>query len=236
MDHICSREKKVSVAVMARDEEGNVALVLSGIRRAIRRHGIDGCEVFLVDGYSVDDTVRIALRSGVRVLRAREGKGNGVRKALAAASGEYLVLMDADGSHDPNDIPRLLEAIREKRADMVIASRITGGSEEMGPGSVDGLLRLAGNKLSSLAVNARWGTRLTDVQNGYRILKVSSAKELPLQEHGFAIEQEMVMKMLRAGKKISEIPGREKKRLCGRSKISKRKELPKYLRSLVRNI
>ena len=119
---------------------------------------------------------------------------------------------------------------------MVIVSRLSGGSEEMGTGSLDGFLRLAGNRLSAFIVNARWRTSLTDVQNGYRIIKTAAAKGLDLKEHGFAIEQEMVMKMLKNGKKVAEIPGTERKRMSGRSKISKRKEFLKYVWSFIKNI
>jgi hypothetical protein len=127
------------------------------------------------------------------------------------------------------DILRLLEAIQEKNCDMVIASRILGGSEELGARSCDNLLRLSGNHLGTFIVNWRWGSKLTDVQNGFRIIRRDAALELGLEEDSFAIEQEMVIKCLKRKKKIAEIPSFERKRLYGESKIRKRKEFWKFL-------
>ena len=136
----------------------------------------------------------------------------------------------------PEDINRLVSTIKQTKCDMVIISRILGKSEELNLGSIDNILRLVGNKLSAFLINMRWGAQLTDVQNGFRIVDKRSVSALKLSEHSFSIEQETVMKCLKAGKTIIEIPGIERKRLYGISKIHKRKEFWIYLWSLIKNL
>lgn len=227
---------KLSLVIMAKNEEKNMVSVLSEVLEVIRRHLRESYELFLVDGFSEDDTVKIAEQFGIRVIRVRGGKGAGIRKALDTSQGKYVLFMDADKSHVAMDILHLLASIQQKNCDMVIASRILGGSEELGAESWDDLLRLSGNRLGTSIINLRWGSKLTDVQNGFRIIKREAALELGLEEDTFAIEQEMVMKCLRKKKTIVEIPSFERKRLHGESKICKRKEFWKYLGCLLRHL
>jgi len=227
---------EVSIVVVAKDEEKSIEGVLSDIFELIHQNAIESYEVFLVDGCSEDDTVRIAEEFEIEVIRVKGGKGIGIRKALEVLRGEFILFMDADGSHAAEDIVRLLRTIKEKKSDLVIVSRILGGSEELGMSNWDSLLRLLGNRLSTFVINLRWGAKLTDIQNGFRIIKRDTALELNLEEETFAIEQEMVMKCLRGNRKILEIPGIERKRLYGASKICKRKEFWKYLWSFLKNL
>lgn len=230
-----STEKEISIAVIAKNEEKAIGKVLSGTLSAMR-HSAEPYEIFLIDGYSKDDTVKIARRLGANIIKVRGGKGQAIRKALETVQGRYVVFMDADGSHIPEDIIRLLKTIRDTGADLVIVSRMLGSSEELGAKSLDSLLRLWGNKLGVFIVNKRWGSDLTDIQNGFRIIRREAAERLHLEEEGFSIEQEMVMKCLKGRLKVSEIPGIERKRLYGRSKILKRKEIWKYLWSFMKNL
>jgi len=223
--------------VTAKDEELSIGRVLEGILKTISRiAGLESYELLLFDGYSEDNTVEVAEKIGIDIFKIHGGKGDSIREAVKMARGEYILFMDADGSHMPEDIPRLLKAIKDQAADLVILSRFLGESEELGLGSGDSLLRWLGNKLSSLIVSLRWGVNLTDIQNGYRIIKKDVALELNLQERGFAIEQEIVMRCLKEKKKVIEIPGIEKRRMYGLSKICKRREFWYFLRSLLINL
>ena len=233
MNHILSPE--ISIAVIAKNEEDNIGKVLSDILTVIEQGKIESCEEFLIDGCSEDNTVGIAKKFGINIFKVEGAKGVSIKKALEVAGGKYILFIDADNSHVPEDIPRLLRAIKENDCDLVIVSRILGKSEELGMKSLDSFLRLLGNRMSTFMVNLRWGVKLTDIQNGFRIIKRSAALELNLEECGFAIEQEMVMKCLKKNKKILEIPGVERKRLFGSSKICKRKEFWKYLWALLKN-
>ncbi len=228
---------RVSIAVIAKDEERSIGAVLSQVMAVMQENYLrQEYELFVVDGYSRDNTVGIVKNLGVPLFEVAGGKGDAVRMAFSFASGEYVLFFDADGSHVSEDIPRLIENIKDTHADLVIVSRRKGHSEELGGESLDSFLRLMGNNISTFLINVKWGTGLTDVQNGFRIIRREVAVGLGLREGSFAIEQEMVMKCLKGGKQIGEIPGLERRRLYGASKIVKRKEFWKYLRSFLREL
>jgi len=231
-----TKNGKISIAVIAKNEEKNMEKVLFDINAVLGRGDLPLYEVFVVDGYSDDDTAGLAERCGVKTVRQDGGKGDAIRKALEVATGEYVLFIDADNSSNPEEIPLLASKIREGRPDMVIVSRVLGSSEELGASSFDNFIRLIGGRISTSIINWRWNAGLTDVQNGFRIIRRDTALALNLEDSGFAIEQEMVMKCLKMGKLITEIPGIERKRLHGRSKICKSHEVWRYAWSLARNI
>src|SRR4051812_42261286 len=142
-------EPGVSVVIPTRDEEGLIAAIVE----AVRPHAT---EILVVDGHSTDRTREIAAACGARViLDAGRGKGEALRRSFTEARGEILVFIDADGSHDPNDIPRLVAPIRQGQAELVIGSRTRGGSDEL-HGTAEQLLRYVGSQLIMLAINYRW--------------------------------------------------------------------------------
>ncbi|MBI5804490.1 glycosyltransferase family 2 protein [candidate division TA06 bacterium] len=204
--------KNITVAIIARDEESTIARAVLGARN-------HAGELLVVDGGSVDRTAEIARNEGALVLADDgRGKGAGVRLAIQKARGEILVLMDADGSHQSSDIPELVRPIREGRADLVIASRLRGGSDEF-HGTLDNIIRQAGGALISLMLNWRWKADITDCENGFRAIEVRKARELGLKADGFLIEQEMVIKALKRGLRITEIASHEYSRQGGVSKL-----------------
>ena len=115
----------VTIVVPAKDEEETIGDVLVGARPY-------GDEILVIDGHSQDKTREITLGCGAHVILDNgRGKGAALRKGIQQARGDVLVFIDADGSHDPNDIPRLLAPIRAGEADHVSASRMLGGSYEL---------------------------------------------------------------------------------------------------------
>lgn len=189
-------------------------------------------EVILVDGHSSDGTAEVAAAHGVLVIQdAGKGKGEAVRRGIHAARHDVIVFMDADGSHDPHDIPRLVAAL-EDGFDLVIGSRIRGGSDEWS-GDLARFVRMFGSHVVLIAINYRFGIRLTDCQNGFRAIRTSVARSLNLRENGFAIEQEMVMRALLAGYRVGEIGCHEYERRSGESKLNLVRVWPDILRTLV---
>lgn len=177
-------------------------------------------EVVVMDAASADGTCEVAAQHGARCERLDFlGKGGAIRHAIATEQADVFVFIDGDGSHDPDDIPRLLAPIRADDADLVIGSRITGGSDEL-DGDPGHLARDLGSRVIRWAINARFGTRLTDVQNGYRAIRADVARELDLSEPGFTIEQEMVMKCLLHGYRVTNVPSHEHSRTHGTSRLS----------------
>jgi glycosyltransferase involved in cell wall biosynthesis len=204
--------KNITVAIIARDEETTIARAVLGAK-------IHAGELLVVDGGSVDQTAEIARKEGALVLSDNgRGKGAGVRLAIQKARGGILVLMDADGSHHSSDIPELVRPIREGRADLVIASRLRGGSDEF-HGTLDNIIRQAGGALISLMLNWRWKADITDCENGFRAIDAQKARELGLKADDFLIEQEMVIKALKRGLKVTEIASHEYSRQGGVSKL-----------------
>ena len=153
--------------------------------------------------------------------------------ALASLEREITVLMDADGSHDPDDIPRLVAPIVEERADHVSGSRLLGGSSEL-HGGFDEWARLSGSSFITACINRRFKVRLSDSQNGFRAIRTDVLKKLRLRSRHTTIEQEMIVETLRKGYRITEVPAHEYPRRAGRSKISIWRHGPSYLVSLIR--
>jgi glycosyltransferase involved in cell wall biosynthesis len=216
-----------TVVVPARDEAPTIANV-------VRRSQPFAREVIVVDGHSRDGTVELARQAGARVLiDGGRGKGDAIRTAIPAIATPITVFIDADGSHDPDDIPRLVGPIRCGASDHVSASRLTGGSSEL-HGGFDEFLRLAGSAFITACINRRFGVRLSDSQNGFRAIRTDVLRSLALAEDSTTIEQEMVMKSVAAGWRVSEVPSHEYCRRYGASHIHLWQAAPAYVWSLGR--
>jgi dolichol-phosphate hexosyltransferase len=215
-----------SIVVPARNEEDTIGDVLEVVR-----HMTD--DLIVVDGQSSDNTVVIAQRYGARVVHDNgRGKGDAVRVGLAHARYPITVLIDADGSHEPKDIPALVAPIVAGEADLVMASRMLGGSEELF-GSLFEVVRLMGSLVISLSINYRFGVRLTDYQNGFRAIRTEVGRTISLTSDITTIEQEMAMKCLKQGYRVIELPSHEYRRKGGVSKINVVQVAHRYVLNLI---
>jgi glycosyltransferase involved in cell wall biosynthesis len=220
---------RVTVVIPAKDEEGLIGEIVD----AVQPHAD---EVLVVDGHSRDRTPDIAIAHGARVIvDGGHGKGEALRLALREASGEIVVFIDADGSHDPADIPRLVAPIRAGEADLVIGSRGKGGSDEL-HGTLQQFIRYVGSQIIMLAINYRWNVRLTDSQNGFRAIRRDVGAKLGLTSNLTTIEQEMLMKALKQGYRVQEIASHEYERRWGTSKVAVSKLWFAYIWSFIRNL
>jgi dolichol-phosphate mannosyltransferase len=219
----------VTVIIPARNEEQTLGSIIEKARPVCD-------EIVVVDGHSTDGTVEVATRHGVRVVQDnRKGKGDAIRVGARAATGDIIVFVDADGSHDPADIPRLVEPIQRGEADLVIGSRGRGGSDEL-HGDIEKLLRLVGSDLILIGINWRFKAALTDSQNGFRAIRRRVILDLNLRENITTIEQEMTIKALKKGYVVSEVPTHEYARLAGESTIRLRKVWFRYVYSFLRDL
>ena len=176
-------------------------------------------EILVVDGHSTDQTVEVCRARQVPVIFDNgRGKGAALREGLARVTGDIVVMIDADGSHELADIPRLVAPIARGEAEMVIGSRILGGSDEL-HGDFTHFLRNMGGGLITMAINYRWNVRLTDVLNGFRAIRRTTALRLRLRANDFDIEQHMVVECLKRGFPIKEIASHESVRQWGTSKL-----------------
>jgi dolichol-phosphate mannosyltransferase len=220
---------RVTVVVPTRDEEGLIGEIVDEVMPYAD-------EVLVVDGHSKDGTRDIAAKHGARViLDGGRGKGEALRVALREATHEIVVFIDADGSHESRDIPRLVAPIRAGESDLVVGSRGKGGSDEL-HGTLPQLIRYVGSQLIMLGINYRWNVRLTDSQNGFRAIRRDVGLTLGLTSNLTTIEQEMMMKALKRGYRVSEIPSHEYERRWGTSKVVVWRVWFAYVWSFLRNI
>jgi len=225
---------KITIIIPAKNEEHTIGKVLDKI---LLSFGADNV-VVIVDE-AADRTVEIAKQKNVKAMvSGRKGKGSAIKFAIDKIICDILVFIDADGSHEPEDIPKLIQPILDDEADLVIASRMEGGSEELS-GSLNNTLRCVGNIVSSGIINFIWGKGdriIADCQNGFRAIKKGVANQIKLKEDSFAIEQEMVIKCIKMGFRIREVPSYELKRQYGNSRVSCTRMLPIYMWCLIKNI
>jgi glycosyltransferase involved in cell wall biosynthesis len=215
---------RVSVVIPTLDEVENLPHVFARFP-----HGL--YEVILVDGHSIDDTVRVArsLRPDVRiVLQCGRGKGDALACGFAAARGDVIVTLDADGSTDPAEIPRFVEALLDG-ADFAKGSRFMegAGSEDLTP------IRRMGNDGLRLVVNAMFRTRYTDLCYGYNAFWATCLPHMTVACDGFEIETLMNVRVAKAGLRVSEVPSFESSRLFGASKLHPVRDGVRVLRTIV---
>lgn len=216
---------KISIVIPTLNEEFSLADVITRSRKYSN-------DVLVVDGHSRDKTIEIARSLGVRLIfDHRRGKGDAIRTALPYIQNDITVMIDADGSHDPDDVPRLVEPIINNRADHVSGSRLTGGSSEL-HGGFDEFFRLTGSSFITACINYRFQVRLSESQNGFRAIKTEVLRALDLRENITTIEQEMIIKTLRKGYRMAEVPTHEYERKGGYSKVNVRKMALRYIYSL----
>jgi hypothetical protein len=144
------------------------------------------------------------------------------------------VFFDADGSHDVADIAHVVAPILRDEADLVIASRMRGGSDEL-HSSPSEAVRLIGSTIITQFINVRYRARLTDYQNGFRAVRTSVLAQLGLREDITTIEQEMAMRALKMGFRVTEVPSHEYARKGGASKINVLSVWHKYVWQMLRD-
>ena len=143
--------------------------------------------------------------------------------------------MDADWSHNPDDIPRLVQPIVDGTADHVTGSRLLGGSSEL-HGGFDEFMRLMGSSFITACIGWRFKVRISDSQNGFRAVRTDVLRRLDLRENITTIEQEMIIKTLKAGYRLAEVPAHENKRKSGKSHIKVGRVWFRYGTSLIKNL
>jgi len=185
---------------------------------------------------STDKTYQIAKDFGATVVTDNGlGKADGMKVGASISKGGILIFIDADGSHIPEDIPSILRCFEEESADVVITSRMRGGSDEL-HGSISKFVRMILSDIITLIINYRFGLRITDSQNGFRGIKKSVFDSLKLKAKHTEVETEMLMKAAKMKYKICEIPSKELARKGGISKLNILKHGWRYLWVVLSNI
>jgi glycosyltransferase involved in cell wall biosynthesis len=230
-------EPTVSVVIPAKNEARNLPQVFAGLADTLH-------QVILVDGDSTDDTVAVArrLRPSITVIgQTRKGKGNALACGFAAATGDFIVMLDADGSTDPQEIPRFVNALKQG-ADFAKGSRFMPGA-----GSSDiSRMRQMGNFWLNKIVNVLYGTRYTDLCYGYNAFRRECLAVIGLDAgapddaydgamlwgDGFEVETLINIRIAKAGLHVFEVPSFERSRCFGTSNLNAFSDGMRVLRTI----
>lgn len=215
---------KIAALVPAFNEERNIAAVVQGARPFVSL-------VLVVDDGSTDSSGAAAQLAGAMVIRhpANVGKGAALKtgfRYLQDQGFDGAVTIDADGQHDPAEIPSFIRAA-EQGYDMVVGNRMSDVSTMP-------FIRRFANHISSLLISLFLGQNIRDSQNGFRYYRLSSVLSLPLKASKYDMETEVIFKMGRAGYRIGWVPTRTIYRTDAKSKFNSVTDTLRFVGALVR--
>ena len=221
------QRKTVSIVIPTLNEVKNIRYVFPFIPDYVD-------EVIVVDGGSLDGTVDeiLRFRKDANILVEKSsGKGIAIIYGFKKATSDLIVMMDADGSNDPKEIPKLLEPVLDGY-DVSIGSRLLkgGGSEDLT------IFRKFGNDILVRLVNLLYDSNYSDLCYGFRAFKREALEKIQLTSTGFEIETEQSILIKKAGLKIKEVPSYEIRRKNGDSNLNSFRDGWKILNVILKNI
>lgn len=197
--------KTLSVVIPAYNEERFIGTLLQRIKAVDLSPLGYTAELVVVDDHSQDRTADLAAAvPGVRLIRMAQngGKGSAVRAGIAAATGDLLIIQDADLEYDPQDYLPMMRALLDGRAAIIYGSRYL----KRGRHENQSLAAYLGGRSLSVAAWLFTGVRLTDTVTAYKLFHREDVAALPLETNGFELDHELTARMLARGKTIAEVP------------------------------
>lgn len=193
---------KVTILIPVYNEVSTLETIIKKVEDA------DFCglekEIILIDDYSTDGTRDLYQKFPYKVLYHdyNQGKGAALRDGFKAATGDIIVIQDADLEYDPVDYKPLIQLLLDGKADVCYGSRLSGGK----PSRSFMFHHLFGNKFLSLVTNILYGSTLTDMETCYKAFKADFIKGIEIKSDRFDFEPEITAKVLKRGARLFELP------------------------------
>ncbi len=194
---------KLSVVIPVYNEKKTLEEIISRVEAV---EGVDK-EIILVDDASTDGTTDILKKLQkekphlkIYFKEKNRGKGHTLKVGFQYATGDYVIVQDADLEYDPNEYKKLLRVLEEEGVDVVYGSRFSGNYEDMSN------LHYFGNKLLTMITNLFFGVLLTDMETCYKLIPVDFVKKINIKSERFDFEPEITAKILKSGLRIREVP------------------------------
>jgi glycosyltransferase involved in cell wall biosynthesis len=194
---------KVSIVIPCYNEKATIEKIVE----AVRAVPLESREIIVVDDCSRDGTQAVLQQKVAQMVDriiyhpVNRGKGAALRSGFAAATGDVILVQDADLEYNPEEYPMLLEPLISGKADAVFGSRFMGGR----PHRVLLFWHMAGNKFLTLLSNMFTNLNLTDMETGFKAFRAPLIKSIQIEEDGFGVEPEIIAKLSRTGCKIYEV-------------------------------
>ena len=192
---------KISIVIPCFNEKNTILDIIE----KVKKESIYEKEIIVIDDYSTDGTREILEKTSSQdnfklILNKQNfGKGYSVRQGIAAASGDIILIQDADLEYDPSDYPKLIEPIKKGYADVVYGSRFVGSDEKR----VLFYWHRVGNFILTTLSNMLSNLNLTDMENCYKVFRSETIKSINLKENRFGFEPEVTAKIAKINCKLS---------------------------------